>query len=92
MSEEGLTLWTIGHSTRTSVEFLALLAANGIQAVADVRRYAGSRKYPQFNPDALRDSLAAIGIQYVALPELGGRRHPRPDSPRPSARRAQHRA
>jgi uncharacterized protein (DUF488 family) len=75
-----LTLWTIGHSTRTSVEFLALLAANGIQAVADVRRYAGSRKYPQFNPDALRDSLAAIGIQYVALPELGGRRHPRPDS------------
>jgi uncharacterized protein (DUF488 family) len=80
MSEAALTLWTIGHSTRSAVEFLALLAANGIETVADVRRYAGSRKYPQFNPDALRDALAAIGIQYVALPELGGRRHPRPDS------------
>jgi len=80
MNEEALTLWTIGHSTRTTVEFLALLAAHGIEAVADVRRYAGSRKYPQFNPDALRDSLTAIGIQYAALPELGGRRHPRPDS------------
>lgn len=80
MSEQALTIWTIGHSTRTSAEFLALLAANAIEAIADVRRYAGSRKHPQFNPDALRDSLGAIGIQYVALPELGGRRRPRPDS------------
>lgn len=80
MSSEALTIWTIGHSTRTAVEFLDLLAANEIEALADVRRYAGSRKYPQFNPDALRASLADAGIDYVAFPELGGRRHPRPDS------------
>jgi uncharacterized protein (DUF488 family) len=80
MSEETLTVWTIGHSTRTLHEFLELLGENAIAALGDVRRYAGSRRYPHFNPDPLRDSLAAIGIEYVTLPELGGRRHPRPDS------------
>jgi uncharacterized protein (DUF488 family) len=80
MSEAALTIWTIGHSTRPLGDFLELLAANRIEAVADVRRHAGSRKYPQFNPDALRESLAANGVEYVPLPELGGRRRPRPDS------------
>jgi uncharacterized protein (DUF488 family) len=81
MSERALTIWTIGHSTRPLDEFLELLGGNGIEAVADVRRHAGSRKYPQFNPDALRESLAAAGVEYVPLPELGGRRRTRPDSP-----------
>jgi uncharacterized protein (DUF488 family) len=80
MSEAALTIWTIGHSTRPLDDLLELLAANGIEAVADVRRHAGSRKHPQFNPDALRESLAAVGVEYVPLPELGGRRRPRPDS------------
>lgn len=80
MSDDALTIWTIGHSTRTAAEFLDLLAANKVEALADVRRYAGSRKYPQFNPDLLRAALADVGIEYVAFPELGGRRHPRPDS------------
>lgn len=80
MSEEALTVWTVGHSTRPRDEFLELLAANEIEAVADVRRFAGSRKHPHFNPDALRDALATIGVEYVPLPELGGRRRPRPDS------------
>lgn len=70
------TIWTVGHSTRTAQEFLALLAAHEIHAVADVRRYAGSRRHPQFGSAALRDALAAVGVDYVHLPGLGGRRTP----------------
>lgn len=80
MSEEELTIWTIGHSTRPLGEFLELLAVNAIKTLADVRRFPASRKYPHFNQDALRSSLPTVGIEYVPLPELGGRRRPRPDS------------
>jgi len=80
MSEEGLTLWTIGHSTRTLGEFLDLLAVDAIEALADVRRFPASRKHPHFDQDALCNSLPGIGVEYVPLPELGGRRRPRPDS------------
>lgn len=80
MPKSDLTLWTVGHSTRTLAEFLELLGTNEIEAIADVRRYAASRKYPHFNGDALRNSLSGIGVAYVPLPELGGRRRPRPDS------------
>lgn len=78
---EGTTLWTIGHSTRPVDLFLALLAGSRIEVVADVRRFAGSRKNPQYNPEALRDSLHTAGLGYEEFPELGGRRKPRPDSP-----------
>ena len=57
-----------------------MLAANGIEAVADVRQYPASRRYPHFNQRALSESLAQAGVEYVWLPELGGRRRPRPDS------------
>lgn len=80
MNEDERTVWTVGHSNRSLGEFLGLLAGNGIEVVADVRRYAGSRKHPQFNPEALGHSLAQEGVTYVPLPELGGRRTPRPDS------------
>lgn len=80
MSEEELKVWTVGHSARTLGEFLELLAANEIEAIADVRRYAASRKHPHFNRDALHNALAGIGVEYMPLPELGGRRRPRPDS------------
>jgi uncharacterized protein (DUF488 family) len=76
----GLTIWTIGHSTHSFAEFLELLAANRIEALADVRRFPASRRYPHFNQRELSVSLAHAGIEYVALPELGGRRKPRPDS------------
>ena len=80
MKEGEVTIWTIGHSTRTLDGFLGLLSLNGIEAVADVRRFPGSRKYPHFDLEALRDSLSRVGVEYVPLPELGGRRRPRPDS------------
>jgi uncharacterized protein (DUF488 family) len=76
-----LVVWTIGHSTRTLDEFTGLLAAHNVRAVADVRRFPGSRRYPHFNPEPLQAGLLAAGLKYVGLPELGGRRQPRPDSP-----------
>ena len=80
MPDDATTIWTIGHSTRTHGEFLELLAANKIEALADVRRFPGSRKFPQFNQDVLRLSLPETGIAYAPMPELGGRRRPRLDS------------
>ncbi len=81
MNETSLDIWTIGHSTRTAEEFLALLAAHRIAALADVRRFSASRKFPHFNQIALRRTLPQAGIEYAEFPELGGRRRPRPDSP-----------
>lgn len=75
------TLWTIGHSTRTWEEFEGLLRENGIAVLADVRRFAGSRRNPQFSPEAMAPALAEAGIRYWPLPALGGRRDPLPESP-----------
>jgi uncharacterized protein (DUF488 family) len=75
-----LSVWTIGHSTLDSDVFIAILRRAGIRTLADVRRFPGSRRYPQFNQGPLVAALAAAGIQYVPFPELGGRRTPRPDS------------
>ena len=80
MSKEKLTIWTVGHSTRTLGEFIDLLTVYEIEALADVRRFPASRKYPHFHQDALRVSLPEVGVEYALLPELGGRRRPRPDS------------
>jgi uncharacterized protein (DUF488 family) len=75
------TLWTIGHSTRELDEFIALLRENHIEALADVRHFPGSRKYPQFNTEPLRRSLHGAGIDYEPFTDLGGRRKVHPDSP-----------
>jgi uncharacterized protein (DUF488 family) len=75
-----VTLWTIGHSTRPWPEFLALLKAHAIGALADVRRFPGSRRHPQFGQESLDRSLRDSGMVYRHFPELGGRRQPRPDS------------
>jgi len=75
------TIWTVGHSTRSAGEFLELLRGCGIERVADVRRFPGSRRFPQFDEARLREALAAAGIGYAHLAELGGRRPVRPDSP-----------
>lgn len=77
----GRCIWTIGHSSRPIVEFVPLLEAHRIECVADVRRHAGSRRHPQFNPDGLSRALRCSGIGYVAMPGLGGRRPARDDSP-----------
>lgn len=75
------TLWTIGHSTRSLEDFLALLQGNSIETLADVRHFPGSRKYPHFNVENLRPALRAAGIAYESFTDLGGRRKVDPDSP-----------
>ena len=75
-----MRLWTIGHSTRKIDHFISLLEENGIKLVVDVRSLPGSKRYPQFNKEALADSLGQNGIRYEHFPELGGRRKPSPDS------------
>ena len=75
-------IWTIGHSTRSIDELLAILSSAQIKLLADVRRFPGSRRYPQFNQEPLQDSLAVAGIGYQHFLDLGGRRTERlPDSP-----------
>jgi uncharacterized protein (DUF488 family) len=85
-------LFTIGHSTRSLDELVALLRENGVERLADIRRYPGSRRYPHFSRDALSQSLPEHGIEYVHVPELGGRRKPLPDSPNKAWRNEQFRA
>lgn len=75
-----LVLWTIGHSSQPIESFLARLDGQQIERLADVRRYAGSRAYPHFNPDPLARSLGEHHIEYIPFPELGGRRAPDPTS------------
>lgn len=78
---DGLTIWTIGHSTRSLDEFLALLAHCRIEVVADVRSFPGSRRCPHYGRLVLQASLAQHQLEYHWLPALGGRRRPVPDSP-----------
>jgi uncharacterized protein (DUF488 family) len=75
-----LSFWTIGHSTLAIEEFLRRVEGFEIKVLADVRSFPSSRRYPQFNKENLRSSLAAADVEYVHLPELGGRRRARPDS------------
>lgn len=67
-------IWTIGHSTRSLEEFIAMLQSFNIEMVVDVRQFPGSRKFPHFNKEALQISLPQNHIQYRHLIELGGRR------------------
>ncbi|HEX5474530.1 MAG TPA: DUF488 domain-containing protein [Vicinamibacterales bacterium] len=73
-------VFTIGHSTRTQDEFLALLRAHGVERLADIRTFPGSRRHPHFGRESLSAFLATNGIQYRHFPALGGRRTPRADS------------
>jgi len=74
-------LLTVGHSNRSLQELLALLVAHRVEVVADVRRHPVSRRHPQFEGAGLSHSLAEAGIEYLHVPELGGMRPPRADSP-----------
>ncbi|OOG60863.1 hypothetical protein B0E47_01800 [Rhodanobacter sp. B05] len=88
MPGDPATIWTIGHSTRTLEEFLGLLGECRIEAIADVRRFPGSRRYPYFASEALAATLPAHGIAYQWMPKLGGRRQVQSDSPNAAWRNA----
>ena len=70
----GGAILTVGHSTRALEEFLELLREQGVEEVVDVRKLAGSARYPQFNAEGLRQELAGVGIAYRRMEGLTGRR------------------
>lgn len=73
-------LLTIGHSTHAIDGFIRILKHHGVEEIVDVRSIPRSRHCPQFNVDALDESLRAAGIGYTHLQKLGGLRHGRKDS------------
>ena len=73
-------VFTIGHSTHPIAEFVQILKANGVKRVIDIRTIPRSRHNPQFNGEALAESLRASGIAYSHIKKLGGLRHPSKES------------
>ena len=74
------TVWTIGHSTRSFEEFLALLQENRIEFLGDVRHFPRSQRVPWTAKESLALSLRDHGIEYAHFEDLGGYRKPRTDS------------
>jgi len=70
----GSRIYSIGHSTRSEEEFAELLRSFGIVQLADIRALPGSNRYPQLTPENLEVLLPRLGIAYIPLPALGGRR------------------
>ena len=80
LPDHGLTVFAIGHSTRSLDELVALLRHHGVARVVDVRSLPRSRHNPPFDREALPVDLPERGIAYVHAPGLGGFRHVRLDS------------
>ena len=79
-AKQAQTIFTIGHSTHTLEEFVAMLKAHDVKQLVDVRTIPKSRRVPQFNSESLAVDLPAQGIAYVHLKALGGLRHAKKDS------------
>ncbi|SEA21092.1 Protein of unknown function, DUF488 [Arachidicoccus rhizosphaerae] len=73
-------IYTIGHSNYPANQFLTLLSEFHIELLVDIRRFAGSKKWPQFSQKQLIDELKKVGIQYMHMEALGGRRKLSKDS------------
>lgn len=67
-------IYTIGHSTHSLGVFIEMLLFFEIKNLVDIRRLPGSRKFPQFNQENLKEALEEIGVHYIYLEDLGGRR------------------
>ena len=80
VKESELSVFTIGHSTRTMDEFLELLKTYCVALVVDVRTVPRSRHNPQFNKETLPNTLKPEGIKYIHMPDIGGLRRPKHDS------------
>jgi uncharacterized protein (DUF488 family) len=66
-------VFTVGHGVRPLGELVSTLREAGVETLVDVRRFAGSRRNPQFNQGPLVDALDQAGIGYRHAVELGGR-------------------
>jgi uncharacterized protein (DUF488 family) len=69
-----MEIWTIGHFSHAIETFADLLVQNQIAILVDIRRFPGSRTFPQFNRETLGPSLQSYGIDYLWIESLGGRR------------------
>ncbi|MBF0672761.1 MULTISPECIES: DUF488 domain-containing protein [unclassified Salinibacterium] len=74
-------VFTVGHSTRSLEEFVALVRAHGVTLVADIRTVPKSRRNPQYWEDSMRVTLPEHGIGYTRIAGLGGLRKTSADSP-----------
>jgi uncharacterized protein (DUF488 family) len=84
-----ITLYTIGHSTRTLAELTEVLQAHSIKVLVDIRAFPMSRRLPHFNRESLEKSLPQVRIRYLWFPALGGyRKKMRADSPHIALRNA----
>lgn len=81
-------LYTVGHSNHTLSDFMDILHAHQIDLIVDVRTVPKSRHVPWFNKEKLTKSLPKEKINYLHLPELGGRRHTTKSSPNTGWRNA----
>lgn len=79
-SLEKPVIYTIGHSTHSLEEFLEMLKSFKIEVLADVRRFAGSKRYPWFSKENLEKILPENHIEYIHFETLGGRRKVQPNS------------
>jgi uncharacterized protein (DUF488 family) len=73
-------IFTVGHSTRSFEELVAILRAHGVERLVDVRRVPRSRHNPQFNRETLNKALHSRRLGYRHMKALGGLRHASPDS------------
>jgi uncharacterized protein (DUF488 family) len=73
-------VYTVGHSTRSLDELVAVLDGAGVRELVDVRTVPRSRRHPHFNRDSLVVELPARGVAYTHCAALGGFRRPRADS------------
>jgi uncharacterized protein (DUF488 family) len=75
-----LTIYTIGHSTRSIDEFVELLKTYSVTQLVDIRSVPGSRHNPQYSQKAFKESLESRDISYTYMKRLGGwRRGPSDD-------------
>ena len=80
MGQKSSVIFTIGHGTKSTDEFVGLLKTYEVQTVVDVRTVPKSRHNPQFNKEVLPESLKKARIGYIHIKGLGGLRHARQDS------------
>ncbi|CAH0177612.1 DUF488 domain-containing protein [Pseudomonas brassicacearum] len=71
---ETVSVYTIGHSTRTIEQFVQTLKSFNVEMIVDVRTVPRSRTNPQYNLDTLPERLAPFGIEHEQIRELGGLR------------------
>ena len=83
---------TVGHGTLEAEAFTTLVRTAGVEEIVDVRRFPGSRRHPHFGKDVMSEWLAAAGVGYRWLPELGGRRRSSPATANVGLRNPQFRA